>query len=226
MKCRLRLGSIAILLMFPGAALAHRLDEYLQATRLSLALDRLVLKIDLTPGVEVAPVIFARINTNRDGRISAAEGRAYANQVLNEIVIEMDGRKPHLDLVRSEFPTFEEMRAGVGTIRIEARTTWTLAPGPHWLLFRNNHRHDCGVYLVNALVPVSPEIEITAQQRDPLQREIRVGFRRSGFCAVFRASADRHFFPGPFQFRMTVIRRGVVSSTTALIRNRSPSPLA
>src|SRR5258705_37246 len=128
----MRLGAIAVLLMSPGVALAHRLDDYLQATRLSLALDRVFLKIDLTPGVEVAPVIFAMINTNRDGRISEAEGRAYANHVLNEIVIEMDGRKQHLDLVRSEFPTFQEMSAGVGTIRIEARTTWTLASGPHW----------------------------------------------------------------------------------------------
>jgi len=178
MKCRRRLGLIAILLMFSGVALAHRLDEYLQATRLSLALDRVFLKIDLTPGVAVAPEIFALITSNRDGRISEAEGRAYASHVLNEIVIEMDGRKQHLDLVRSEFPTFEEMSAGVGTIRIEARARWTLAPGSHWLFFRNNHRRDCGVYLVNALVPASPEIEITAQQRDPLQREIRVGFRR------------------------------------------------
>jgi hypothetical protein len=174
----MRLAAIAVLWLCPGTALAHRLDEYLQATRLSLALDRVVLKIDLTPGVEVAPVIFAMITTNRDGRISEAERRAYAQQVLNEIVIEVDGRKQHLDFVRSEFPTFQEMSAGVGTIRVEARTTWTLAPGPHWLFFRNNHRRDCGVYLVNALVPASPAIEITAQQRDSLQREIRVEFRR------------------------------------------------
>jgi hypothetical protein len=178
MKWRLTLGWIAILLMFGGAAVAHQLDGYLQATRLSLALDRVSVKIDLTPGVEVAPSIVTMITTNRDGRISAAEARAYANHVLNEIVIEMDGRKQNLELVRSEFPTGQEMSAGVGTIRIEARTTWTLAPGPHSLLVRNNHRRDCGVYLVNALVPASPEIEITAQRRDPLQREIRVGFRR------------------------------------------------
>ena len=84
----MRPGWIAILLMFPVAALAHRLDEYLQATRFSLALDRVVLKMNLTPGVEVAPAIFALITTNRDGRISEAEGRAYANQVLKEIVVE------------------------------------------------------------------------------------------------------------------------------------------
>jgi hypothetical protein len=119
------------------------------------------LRIDLTPGVDVAPGIFAAIDTTRDGLISEAEGRTYARQVLSEQVVEIDGRRLYLDLVRHEFPAFEEMSAGVGTIRIEARTTWTLGRGPHSLVVRNNHRHDCGVYLVNALVPASPEIEIT-----------------------------------------------------------------
>ena len=54
MNVRLRSGLSAVLLLLPAVALAHRLDEYLQATRLSLALDRVVLKIDLTPGVDVA----------------------------------------------------------------------------------------------------------------------------------------------------------------------------
>lgn len=176
MKCRH--GWIALLLLLPAAAPAHQLEGYLQAARLSLALDGVGLKIDLTPGLDVAPVIFALITAHRDGRISEVEGRAYANHVLNEIVIEIDGRKQHLELVRTEFPTFQEMSAGVGTIRIEARTTWTVAPGSHALFFRNNHRRDCGIYLVNVLVPASPEIEITTQRRDALQREIRVAFKR------------------------------------------------
>ena len=169
---------MAVLLISSSAALAHRLDEYLQATRVALALDRVVVRIALTPGVEVAPAILGRVDADRDGRISEAEGRAYAKQVLNEIVVELDGRKQTLNLVRSEFPTSAEMNAGLGTMRIEADATWTLAPGPHSLFLRNDHRPDCGAYLVNALVPASPEIEISSQQRDPLQREVRVEFKR------------------------------------------------
>ena len=175
---RRRLGVVAVLLLFPATALAHRLDEYLQATRLAFARDRIVLKIDLTPGVDVAPTVFAQIDSSRDRQISEGESRAYAKQVLNEIGIELDGRKQRLEIVRIEFPTFEEMSLGVGIIRIEARATWTLTPGSHELFVRNNHRPDCGVYLVNALVPASPDIEITGQKRDPLQREIRVEFKR------------------------------------------------
>ncbi|PYR95835.1 MAG: hypothetical protein DMG12_27820, partial [Acidobacteria bacterium] len=109
-------GAIAILLTLPATTGAHRLDEYLQATRLSLALNRIVVEIDLTPGVDVAPMIFALINTDHDGRISEAEGRAYASQFLKEIVLEVDGQGQRLALVSSQFPSFLEMSAGLGTI--------------------------------------------------------------------------------------------------------------
>lgn len=177
MRLGTRIGFIVILSALPSTTLAHRLDEYLQAARLSLALDRIVLKTDLTPGVDLAPLIFALINTNRDGRISETEAKAYAHQVLREIVLEVDGRRLHLNLVSSQFPSFEEMKAGTGVIRIEARAAWAGAPGTHSLFYQNNHRPDLGAYLVNALVPASREIEITRQLRDSRQREIRLDFK-------------------------------------------------
>ena len=48
-----------ILLAFSQSASAHRLDQYLQATRLSLEKNQVGVEIDLTPGVEVAQAIFA-----------------------------------------------------------------------------------------------------------------------------------------------------------------------
>ena len=173
----MRIGAVIVLMTFPLTTGARRIDEYLQAARLSLALDRIVLKMDLTPGIDVAPLIFARINTNRDGRISEAEGRVYANHVLEEIVLEVDGKPGHLDLVSAHFPSFEEMNAGTGVIRIEAHARWTGGAGQHSLFYRNNHMPELGAYLVNALVPAGPEIEILDQHRDPLQREFRLGFR-------------------------------------------------
>ena len=120
----MQICAIGILLTFPATTSAHRLDEYLQATRISLALDRIVVEIDLTPGVDVAPMIFALINTNHDGRISEVEGRTYASQFLKEIVLEVDGQGQRLALIRSQFPSFQELSAGLGTIRIEARALW------------------------------------------------------------------------------------------------------
>lgn len=166
-----------VALAFPRAAAGHRLDEYLQATRVSIAPDRVVLEIDLTPGVDVAPMIFAEINTDGDGRISAAEGRAYANQVLEDVVLELDGRRQPLTLVGSRFPSYQEMSSGLGTIRIEARSgVWAGDRGRHLLVYRNDHSPDRGVYLVNALAPANRQIEITEQHRDVLQRGLRLGF--------------------------------------------------
>jgi hypothetical protein len=176
----MRICAIGILLTFPATTSAHRLDEYLQATRISLALDRIVVEIDLTPGVDVAPMVFALINTNHDGRISEVEGRTYASQFLKEIVLEVDGQGQRLALIRSQFPSFQEMSAGLGTIRIEARALWAGAPGRHLLFYQNNHRPDLGAYLANALIPANRDIEITEQRRDPLQRGIRLGFNVKG----------------------------------------------
>ncbi len=176
MKAAGRIALIAGLLLFPIMTFAHRLDEYLQATRLDVAPDRVVVKMDLTPGVEVAHWVFAQINTDRDRRISESEGKTYANQVLNQTVLELDGRRLHLSLVSSQFPTFQEMTSGTGVVRIEARAAWEGRPGRHLLFFQNNHQPAWGAYLVNALIPSNRAIEITNQQRDSHQREIHLEF--------------------------------------------------
>lgn len=69
-----RLVFILACLASPLATEAHRLDEYLQATRLSVARDRIDLELDLTAGADVASAVFASIDTNHDGRISPTEG--------------------------------------------------------------------------------------------------------------------------------------------------------
>jgi len=167
---------IGLLSAFGATASAHRIDEYLQAARLAIAPDRITLEMDLTPGVDVAPLIFALINTNHDGMISEAEARAYASQLLKEIVLDLDGHPQRLSLVRAQFPSFREMSEGVGTIRIEASAVCASGPGQHVLFYQNNHRNDISVYLVNALLPASRNIEITGQRRDPLQRGIQLRF--------------------------------------------------
>jgi len=167
---------IGFSLAFAATAWAHRIDEYLQAARLAIAPDRVTLQMDLTPGVDVAPLIFALISTNHDGSISEREARAYATQFLKEVVLDLDGHSQRLSLVRAQFPSFQEMNEGVGTIRIEAFAVCASAPGNHVLSFQNNHRSDISVYLVNALVPASRNIEISGQHRDSLQRGIQLQF--------------------------------------------------
>src|SRR5262249_17978232 len=116
------------------------------------------------------------INTSHHGSISDSEARAYATQLLKEVVLDLDGHPQRLSLVRTEFPSFREMNEGVGTIRIEAVAVCASTPGNHVLAFQNNHRNDITVYLVNALRPANRNVEISGQRRDPLQRGIQLQF--------------------------------------------------
>ena len=114
------LAILGVWLAAPAPAGAHRLDEYLQATRLSIDIGRVDLEIDLTPGVAVAPQVFAWIDTNRDDRISDAEAEAYARQLLSSVALSVDGRPVPVTLIEIRVPQFREMNLGAGIIRVRA----------------------------------------------------------------------------------------------------------
>ena len=156
---------------------AHRLDEYLQATRLSIDIDRVNLDIDLTPGVSVASRILGWMDTNGDGEISTAESEAYARQVLSAVALSVDGRAVPITFVDNRFPNARDMTAGIGTIRLRATSKMPPASsGRHQLAYVNDHRSDLSVYLVNALVPADPRIRITDQRRDPAQHRLTLDY--------------------------------------------------
>jgi hypothetical protein len=163
---------------YPAPSLAHRLDEYLQASRLSVDRDGVTLEIDLTPGVSVAPQVLALIDTDGDGQLSAAEAEAYANQVLNSVALSIDGRPVALILTGEQFPQLGEMTLGTGMIRLRATAKIPeVAAGRHQVFYRNSHQPELSVYLANALVPSDNQIEISGQSRDYAQHELIVDYR-------------------------------------------------
>lgn len=169
---------LGVWLLLPAAITAHRLDEYLQATRVAVDRSRVDLEIDLTPGIAVAHQVFDWIDADRNGQISAAEGDAYARLVLGSIALDVDEGRQTLRLVDRQFPTLHEMSLGVGTIRLTATTLVPPASaGRHRLVYRNAHRPEMSVYLVNALVPKNTDIQIAGQQRDWQQHELRLDYR-------------------------------------------------
>jgi hypothetical protein len=174
----------ALAAMATGALTGHVLDQVVQATRLQIAADAVTVDLDLTPGIELAPALFAAINGDRDGVISASEGRAHAAQVLADLVLDVDGRRLTLALVSADYPAFEAMRGGVGTIRLRAVAPLSTAAGGHRLHYQNNHRQDVSVYLVNALEPTEPGIALAAPRRDRRQQSFDVDFTQD------RASAS------------------------------------
>jgi hypothetical protein len=161
-------------------ALAHRLDECLQATRVALMTNGIDLSLDLTPGVAVANDWLVAIDKDGDGRISEEEGAAYSRRVLKDLRLALDQREVTLHLVEVSFPAPVEVRAGVGVVRIKtAATIPQLAAGDHVLTLTNAHLPKISVYLVNALVPKDPGIKIMSQTRDDLQTKYQLKFRVS-----------------------------------------------
>src|SRR5262245_36702969 len=118
MKTRLAAAG-AILLLAGTPVSAHRLDEYLQATTISVEKDRVEAQIRLTPGVAVFHIVLSRIDTDRDGVISEAERRGYAEEVLRDLSLAVDGDRLPLRLVASKFAKIEEMKEGVGEIELD-----------------------------------------------------------------------------------------------------------
>ncbi len=162
---------------FALPAQAHRLDEYLQATRIDISSNRVNLEINLTPGVEVANVVLSLIDTNYDGGISTVERDAYAKQVLKAIVLEVDKQRHEMKLNRIHYPSVAEMKSGTGIIHLRASAEFApVIPGPHQLYFQNRHQPNISVYLINAYVPKSPAIQITGQRRDVRQTEIWIDY--------------------------------------------------
>ncbi|HLQ79315.1 MAG TPA: hypothetical protein VK210_18285, partial [Terriglobia bacterium] len=164
--------------LLPQPAAAHRLDEYLQATRISVERNRMDLAIDLTPGVDVAQKVMALIDSNRDGKISDSEGTEYAKSVLSSMSLKLDNRRRLLTLTGSRFPSFLDMSHGEGVIRLQATAAIpATSSGPHELEFVNTHQLDMGVYLINAMVPADKQVRITDQHRDTLQHEFKMDYR-------------------------------------------------
>ena len=162
-------------------AAAHRLDEYLQATRLGIDIARVDVEIDLTPGVSVASNVFGWIDTNRDGEISQAEGAAYARAMLRAAVLKADGSPMPIKFEEASFPTFQEMSLGIGVIRLRATAAIpAAAPGRHQISFLNMHRPEGSVYLVNVLVPQNPRLQFGEQRRDVAQHGLTLDYTVSG----------------------------------------------
>lgn len=174
---RRAIATVAVLTCASVGLRAHQVDEYLQAARVSLSHDRVTLELDLTAGVAIAPAIIARLDADSDNRISPLEARAYGQSVLSDVVVTLDGQPIAVRLASVEVPSTAEVRDGVGTIQLRAAGTVARHSGRRLLLFRNNHRPDVSVYLVNALRSDDAGVQVVSQTRDPYQSEIQIEYR-------------------------------------------------
>ena len=169
-----------ILVSVGTPAFAHRLDEYLQATTISMGKDRIQAQIRLIPGVAVFPIVFASIDSDADGIISEAEQHAYAERVLRDLSLTIDGDRVQLRLVSSRASNVQEMMDGRGEIQLDVDGNVPHGDHDRRLVFENHHESPIAAYLVNCLVPSDPDIRVTAQNRNYDQSFYQLDYMETG----------------------------------------------
>lgn len=212
MKAKLA-AAVATALLLRGSASAHRLDEYLQATIISVGKDRIQASMRLVPGVAVSSRILASIDTNADGVISATEQRAYAERVLRDVSLSVDGHVRRPELLSVNFPQVDAMNEGLGEIKIEFAAQ-LMPGGPNRkIVFENHHQPAISAYLVNCLAPQDRDIRVMAQRRNQNQSFYELDYAQTGAKSGVQSGAllwlgDLGAFPSMFRLGMRHIAEG------------------
>ena len=178
---------LAVLLGLLGVTttIAHRLNEYLQATTLALEPGHLTLQLRLIPGVAVASKLLTSIDTDGDGIITNVEKQHYEARVRHDLLLTLNGKPLTLQLVTSSFPLVGEISQGMGGILLTFKGELPTDRSGYRLRIKNQHQPMHSVYLVNCLLPENSAIHIARQSRNYNQSVYELSF------AVDRASLHR-----------------------------------
>ncbi|RYG25619.1 hypothetical protein EON82_06400 [bacterium] len=162
-----------------STASSHRLDEYLQATIFSLHKDSVRATMLLMPGTAVFSRVIVRIDKNGDGTITDAEGRAYGESVLRDLLLSVDGKRLKPRLCSFKFPEIGEMKKGQGNIELKFEAAVSDGSESRKLIFENRHQKAIGAYLVNCLVPNDPALRVGSQFRNYTQSRYELDYVQS-----------------------------------------------
>jgi hypothetical protein len=184
---RLKLIAVpALMCVLAAPAFAHRLDEYLEATMLSVERDHVEGFMRLVPGVAVSGRVIASIDANGDGVISKAEGDAYARRVLEDVALSVDGKRVETRLMAADYPELWRMKEGMGEIEVEFRAELPKGGAVRNMTFENHHESGMAAYLANVLMPASG-IVIAEQTRSVDQSRYDVEVRFADGAATQQA---------------------------------------
>jgi hypothetical protein len=170
-----------VLLALPKVARAHALDDYLQATYITITPTEIEVELNLTPGVLLASEFLLQLDPDGDGAITEAEAEAYVANVVAQAVLEVDGQALALVIDEIEMPSYLNLQAGYGSIRIFTSTAipdemGAGSEGTHALRFVNNFAPAGATYQVNAFVETGGAVTLGPQNRDSTQQSISVEY--------------------------------------------------
>ena len=183
------IGLLALVasVLVPAATLAHPLDVYLMGSYVTVTPTQVEVEVDATPGVLLAPDVLTQIDTNGDGTLSDAESRAYLQTIVDALHLSVDGTPLTLSITKIEMPSYLNIQAGYGLIRIytsaDLPASATAAGATASLSYVNGYTPTGAMYQVNTFTSGDTPIGLGAQQRSDDQASLDVQFAINGTVA-------------------------------------------
>jgi hypothetical protein len=166
------------LLLVPALSYAHPRDELEQATYLEILPKHVTIEVNLAPGDIIASDFASLLDTDHDGKMTESEQSAFANQLLSNLLLSIDGTALPLQIKTSQFPPIESLKNGEERIRLTFDSPISsLSAGKHTLRYENRYtlpKIKSG-YLATTLAG-EQGIEVGTQTRDATQKVIDVEF--------------------------------------------------
>lgn len=106
---------------------AHPHTDVKQQVLLSIGQQATDVNIHIMPSYTEGEDIWYHIDRNRDKQVSAIEAKAFADKVFNMSDMAVNGTQVQLHQRHAQIPSFEEVSAGVGTIKLSSRAQYELA---------------------------------------------------------------------------------------------------
>lgn len=156
-----------LLALIPTWAGAHPVDEVVQGAYLTLLPGQLRLEVDITAGSAVVREIIKSLDTDADRNITTEEARAYAQRVLDQSTLALDGVATKWTLENVRVPAYRNLELGSDTIRIYAATERPERRGAHSLSFDNRYQPAKGRWTANVFLQPGAgwHYQVTGQQR-------------------------------------------------------------
>jgi hypothetical protein len=126
-----RFAGILIATVAGGAAIAHPHKDVDQQVLLSVGTGKISVQIRIAPSYNDGAAIFAHIDTDGDGVISAPEGRGFGLEVISSSVLNVDGVRFEFGEPRVSVPEIEWLSAGLGLIEVDATAAVNLTARSH-----------------------------------------------------------------------------------------------
>ena len=165
-------------LLLAGAAMAHPLDEVVQGAYLTLLPGAVRLELDLTPGELVADALLQAIDANVDRTIAEPEAWNYAERVLLQSTLLLDGAPVSWRLQGVDMPAYADLRLQGATLKIHAFASRADRSGKHTLRYENHYQPAASQNIANVFLQPGARwrYEVAGQQHGPDGRVLDVDY--------------------------------------------------